>query len=74
VRNEAVVSGIAHRRIEEAVDHQRAGGLVHLVLDRLAADRHLDDDIDLVWRVHPERDRIDTHERLRIQMVLLARL
>ena len=43
VRNEAVIAGIAHRRVEEAVDEQRAGGLVHLVLDGLAADRHLDD-------------------------------
>ncbi len=60
--NEAVISGVAHRRIEEAVDHQGAGGLVHLVLDRLAADRHLDDDVDLVRRVRPERDRIDTHD------------
>src|SRR5262249_48080884 len=32
---------------------------------RLAADRHLDDDIHLVRRVGPKRDRVDTHGNLR---------
>jgi hypothetical protein len=45
VRDEAVVPGVAHRRIEEAVDHERARFLVHLVFDRLATDRHLDDGV-----------------------------
>jgi hypothetical protein len=36
--------------VQEAVDEQRAGLLVHLVLDRLAADRHLDDDVDVFGR------------------------
>ena len=53
MRHEAVISGIAHRRIEEAVDEQRARRLVHLVFDRLAADRHLDDDVDVVGRILP---------------------
>ena len=48
MRDEAVIAGIAHRRVQEAVDEQRAGILVHLVFDRLAADRHLDDDVDVV--------------------------
>src|SRR5262245_11874614 len=66
MRDEAVIAGVAHRRIEETVDHQRAGFLVHLILNRLAANRHFDDDVDFVWRVGPDRDRIDTHERLRV--------
>ena len=62
VRDEAVIAGVAHRRIEEAVDHQRAGLLVHLVFDRLAANRHLDDDVDVIRRVVSDRNRVDAHE------------
>jgi hypothetical protein len=36
--DEAVIAGITHRRIEVAVDHHRAGVLVHFILDRFAAD------------------------------------
>ena len=61
VRDEAVIAGIAHRRVEEAVDDQRAGFLVHLVFDRLAADRHLDDDVDVVGRILADRDGVDAH-------------
>src|SRR5262249_8250861 len=59
VRNEAVVPRIAHRRVEEAVDHKRARGLVHFVFDRLAPDRHLDDHIDVVGRVPAAGDCFD---------------
>src|SRR5258708_15857525 len=62
MRDEGVVPGVAHRRIEKAVHHQRAGFLVHLVLDRLAADRHLDDDVDLARRIDPDRDGVNAHE------------
>src|SRR5471030_1554280 len=61
VRHEAVVPRIAHRRVEEAVDHQRAGRLVHLVLDRLAADRHLDDGVHVLGRIVADPDGIDVH-------------
>ena len=61
VRHEAVIPRIAHRRVEEAVDHQGAGRLVHLVLDRLAADRHLDDGVDVVGRVVADRDGVEVH-------------
>ena len=37
--------------MEEAVDHRRAGILVHFILDRFAADGHSDDDIDVVRRI-----------------------
>jgi len=61
VRHEAVIARIAHRRMQEAVDHQRAGGLVELVLDRLAPDRHLDDDVDVLRRVVADLDGLDAH-------------
>src|SRR5690349_4286007 len=61
MRDEAVISGIAHRGIEEAVDYQRAGFLVHLVFDRLAANRDFNDDIDVVRRILSDRDGVDTH-------------
>src|SRR5690348_12530265 len=61
MRDEAVIPGITHRGVEEAVDHQRAGLLVHLVFDRLAADRHLDDDVDLARRIYPDGDGVNTH-------------
>ncbi len=59
--DEAVVSGVAHRRVEKPVDLQRAALLVHLVFYRLAADRHLDHDIDVVRRVLADRDRVQIH-------------
>jgi hypothetical protein len=51
--------------MQEAVDHQGAGGLVHLVFDRLAADRHLDDDVHVVGRIIADGNRIDAHGMLR---------
>src|SRR5690606_9688792 len=39
-----------------------AGFLVHLVLDRVAADRHLDDDVDVLGRVVANGDGVDAHE------------
>src|SRR6185312_2826541 len=56
---------IAHRRIEEAVDEQRAGGLVDLVFDGLAAKRHLDDDVEVVGRVLADGNGVDVHGGLR---------
>ena len=56
VRYEAVIAGIAHRRVKKPVNEQRAGLLVELVLDRLAADGNLDDDVDVVGRVVADLD------------------
>ena len=56
VRDEAVVRRIAHRRVQDAVDEQRARLLVELVLHRLAADRHFDDDVDAVRRIVADRE------------------
>ena len=68
MRDEAVIAGVAHRRIEEAIDHQRAGFLVHLVFDRLAANRHFDDDVDVVWRIYSDRDGVNAHKGLRLAL------
>ena len=61
VGDEAVVAGIAHGRVQEAVDHEGARRLVHLVLDGLAADGHLDDDVDVLGRVDADGNGIDAH-------------
>src|SRR5258706_2901595 len=65
MRNEPVIAGIAHGGIEKPVDDKRAGVLVHLVFDRLAADRHFDDDIDLARRIDPDRNGVNAHGWLR---------
>jgi hypothetical protein len=48
-------------RIEEAVDEERAGFLIHLVFDGLAAERHFDHDVDVVRRVLSNLDRVKAH-------------
>jgi len=63
VGNEAVIAGIAHGRIEEPVHHQRAGGLVQLILDGLAADGDFDDDIDVLGDVFADRNLVYAHGR-----------
>src|SRR5262249_30458929 len=61
MRHEAVVARITHGGVQEAVDDQGAGGLVHLVFDRLTADRDLDDDVDVLGRVVADRDGVEAH-------------
>ena len=61
VRDEAVVPGIAHGRIEKAVDDQRPRFLVHLVFYWLAADRHLDDRVHLLGRIPTYRNIVQVH-------------
>ncbi len=52
---------IGHRGIEKAIDDERAGILVHLVLDRLATNRNFNDDVDVFRRVLANGNCIDTH-------------
>ena len=63
MRDEAVIGRIAHRRVEDAVDEQGARFLVELILDRLAADRDLDDHVEAVGRIVAGRDEVDVHGR-----------
>ena len=62
VGNETVVAGIRHRRIQESIDNERARFLVEFVLDRIAADGNLDNDIDVVGRIIPYTYGIDAHD------------
>jgi hypothetical protein len=52
----ARVGRIEHGRVQEAVDHQRAAGLVDLVFHRFAALRDLDDGVQVIRRVHADGD------------------
>ena len=61
VRDEAVIAGIEHRRVEEAVDEDRPRGLVELVFHRHAAERYLDDGVDVVRRIAAGRDELEVH-------------
>src|SRR6188472_3271380 len=62
LRNVAVVARIVHRRRHEAIDEHGAGGLVDLVLDRLAVHRNLDDDVAVVRNVGAGGNAVETHE------------
>ena len=57
--HEAVVPGVGHGGVEEAVDDQHARVLVQLVLDGLASYGHLDDDIHVVRRALADGDGFD---------------
>jgi hypothetical protein len=74
VRHETVVTRVAHRRVQKAIHNQRTGGLVHLVFDRFAADRHFDDDVHVIRRIVTYRDGIDAHGAAGsfVQMTLYA--
>ncbi len=66
VRHEAVITGIAHLGVEIAVHEHRAGILVDLVFDRVAAERDLDEHIDVVWRIVAGFDFGKVHKTARI--------
>ncbi|MNT03641.1 hypothetical protein D3C72_1381880 [compost metagenome] len=68
VRHEAVVARIVHGGVQEAVDEQGAGFLVHLVLHRQAALRDLDDDVDVPRRIRADRNGFDVHVTLLLQV------
>src|ERR1019366_5679317 len=65
VRNKPVITGVTHRRVEKSIDDEGARRLVHLVLDRRAADVNLDDDVDFAGGVSPDLDGIDS-QRVRL--------
>jgi len=59
--NEAVIAGISHRRIEKAINNQRAGLFVHFILDRFATNRNLNDDVHFLRRIFANRDCVQAH-------------
>src|ERR1700751_4156823 len=61
VRHKAVIAGIKHRSMQEAVDEHRPRRFVDLVLDGLAPLRDLDNDVDVVRRCAADRDLGDVH-------------
>ena len=61
VRHEAVIGGIAHRRMQDAVDEQRARCLVEFILHRFAASRHFDDDVEAFGRIVANGNLVDIH-------------
>ena len=61
VRDETVVSGVAHRRVKKTIDDEHARCLVRLVLDRLAANRHLDDGIHFIRWIAADRQMVKVH-------------
>jgi hypothetical protein len=47
--------------MQNAVDEQSAGFLVELIFHRLAANRHLDDDVEAFGRIVADGNQIDIH-------------
>ena len=47
LRNESVIRGIVHRRIQDAIEFDQAAGLVQFVL-HAGAERNLDDGVELL--------------------------
>ncbi len=61
VGHKAIIGGVAHGRVQKAIDKQRSAGLVKLIFHGLATDRHLDQDIQAFRRIIPRRDQINAH-------------
>src|SRR5699024_805112 len=61
--HKTVVAGIVHCGVQEAIDVERAGGLIQFVLHRLAAHRYFDDHIDLEGGIIPNRNPVDQHQK-----------
>ncbi len=61
MRDEAVIARIVHRGIEETVDEQRAGVLVHFVFHGHAALRDFDDGVDVPGRVVAYGNLVNIH-------------
>src|SRR6266404_281344 len=61
MRYEAIIAGIAHRRVKKPVNHERSRRFVHFVFDWLAPDRHLDNDVDVLGRMGANRNRVNVH-------------
>src|SRR3546814_9564655 len=61
MQDKTIIGRIAHGRMQDAVDEQRARFLVELIFDGLAAHRHLNDDIQAVGWIVSDRDQFDIH-------------
>ena len=63
MRDESVVAGITHGRVEEAVHKDRPARLIQLVLDRFPAQRNLDNDVYLPGWIAADRHLLQVHGR-----------
>ena len=61
VGHEAVIRGIAHRRVQDTVNEQRARFLVEFILHRFAAGGHFDDHVEALGRIVAHGDFVDLH-------------
>src|SRR3981081_3816700 len=61
MRDETVIAWITHGGIQESVDDQGAGSLVHLIFDRLAAHRNLHHHVDFIGWIAANRYCFQTH-------------
>ena len=58
-----VVTRVRHRRVQEAIDDQRPRVLVQLVLDGLAPNRNLDNNVDIIGGIIADSDGVYAHNR-----------
>src|SRR5215471_12958463 len=61
LRDEAIIPRIKHGGVQEAIDHERPRRLVELVFRRRAAERDLDDRVDVLGRIGTNRNRANVH-------------
>ena len=61
MRNETVVARIAHRCVEEAINHQGAGIFIELVFDGFTTDRDFYNDVYIRWWIVTDGYRIYTY-------------
>ena len=69
MRHVAVVARIAHWRGQDAIDEDRAGCLVDLVLDRFGILWNFDDDVDVVGQLTARIDQVQRHDGSSLQCV-----
>src|SRR5690554_380581 len=61
MRNESVICGVAHRRVQDTIHEQRAGFLVKLIFDRLTANGHFDNHVQGFRRIVADSNFADVH-------------
>ena len=64
MRNKAVIGGIAHWCVQDAVNKQSAAFLIEFILHRFAACGNFDDDVEAFGRIVADGNLVDMHERL----------
>ncbi len=60
-----IIGRVVHRGVHEAIDEDRARGLIDFVLDRLAMHRDFDDDVEGVGDFVAWGNLIESHDKRR---------